>query len=154
MSGVTYVVFLLPIVLSFAFGGAVLGQVLQEPDRELNMWQFQFSGGPFITSKSIQIIGLESQYSTSESIEIEISVTDSTFDCGDLYLTIYHQTSKEVITQSGFFEQCFDKTNSLLPIGDEFSEIIDEPGNYAVKVDISDKSQKNSLSVTGKFRVK
>ena len=154
MSGVTYLVFLLPVVLSFAFGGVVLGQILQEPDRELDMWQFQLSGGPFISSKSIQIIGLESQYSTSESIEIQIAVTDSMFDCGDLYLTIYRQTSKEVITQSGFFEQCFDKTNSLLPIGDEFSEIVDEPGNYAVKVDLSDKSQKNSLSITGKFTVK
>ena len=39
-TGVTYLVFLLPIVFSFVFGGAVLGQVLQEPDRELNMMQF------------------------------------------------------------------------------------------------------------------
>ena len=152
--GVTYLVFLLPIVFSFVFGGAVLGQVLQEPDRELNMWQIQFSGGPIVSSKSIQIMGLENQYSVTEPIEIEISVTDSSFDCGNLYVTIYHESSKEVITQSGFFDQCFDKTDSLLPLDEEFSEIIDEPGNYEIKVDLSDTSQKDSISTKGKFTVK
>ena len=152
--GVTYLVFLLPTVFSFIFGGVVLGQVLQEPDRELNMWQIQFSDGPIVSSKSIQIMGLESQYSITEPIEIEISVTDSSFDCGNLYVTIYHESSKEVITQSGFFDQCFDKTNSLLPLDEEFSEIIDEPGNYEIKVDLSDTSQKESISVKGKFTVK
>ena len=152
--GVTYLVFLLPTVFSFIFGGVVLGQVLQEPDRELNMWQIQFSDGPIVSSKSIQIMGLESQYSITEPIEIEISVTDSSFDCGNLYVTIYHESSKEVITQSGFFDQCFDKTNSLLPLDEEFSEIIDEPGNYEIKADLSDTSQKESISVKGKFTVK
>ena len=152
-SGVTYLVFVLPIVFSFVFGGAVLAQVLQEPDRELNMMQFGkiVSGS---SSKSISILGLNSHYTTSEPVSIQISVTDDNFDCGDLYITIYHSTTKEVVTQSGFFEQCFAKSNSVLPMGDTFSEIVDEPGTYEIKVDISDKSQKESLSVKGKFTVK
>ena len=153
-TGTTYLVFLLPIVFSFLFGGAVLGLVLLEPDRELNMMQFGSSGPGIISSKSIQILGLESQYSTSEPVAVQIAVSDEDFDCGDLYITIYHSTTKEVVTQSGFFDQCFAKSNSVLPMGDEFSEVVDEPGSYEVKVDISDKSQKESLSIKGKFSVK
>ena len=153
-TGTSYLVFLLPIVFSFVFGGAVLGQVLQEPDRELNMMQFGSSGPGIISSKSIQILGLESQYSTSDPVTVQIGVSDDAFDCGDLYITIYHSTTKEVVTQSGFFDQCFAKSNSVLPMGDEFSEVVDEPGSYEIKVDISDKSQKDSLSIKGKFSVK
>ena len=39
-------------------------------------------------------------------------------------------------------------------MGDEFSEIIDEAGSYEIKVDVSDKSQKDSISIKGKFSVK
>ena len=153
-TGVTYLVFLLPIVFSFVFGGAVLAQVLQEPDRELNMWQFGNTGTSIISNKSIQILGLESQYSTSDPVTVQIAVSDDSFDCGDLYITIYHSTTKEVVTQSGFFDQCFVKSNSVLPMGDEFSEIVDEVGNYEIKVDVSDKSQTDSISIKGKFSVK
>ena len=153
-TGVTYLVFLLPIVFSFVFGGAVVGQVLQEPDRELNMGQFDTTGTSVISNKSIKILGLESQYSISDPIVVQISVTDDAFDCGDLYITIYHSTTKEVVTQSGFFDQCFAKSNSVLPMGDEFSETVDEPGKYEIKVDVSDKSQKDSISIKGKFSVK
>lgn len=153
-TGVTYLVFILPIAFSFIFGGVVLAQVLQEPDRELDMWQFDYDGISTVSSKSISILGLESQYSTSEPVAVQISVTDDSFDCGDLYITIYHSTTKEVVTQSGFFDQCFAKSNSVLPMGDDFSEIVDEAGTYEIKVDISDKSQKDSLSVKGKFSVK
>ena len=153
-TGVTYLVFILPIAFSFIFGGAVLAQVLQEPDRELNMWQFDSVGIPTVSNKSISILGLESQYSTTEPVAVQISVTDDSFDCGDVYITIYHSSTKEVVTQSGFFDQCFAKSNSVLPMGDDFSEIVDEPGTYEIKVDITDKSQKDSLSVKGKFSVK
>ena len=153
-SGVTYIVFVLPIVFSFVFGGAVLAQILQEPDRELNMMQFGELKTPITSSKSISILGLQSQYSTSEPVSVQISVTDDEFDCGDLYITIYHSTTKEVVTQSGFFDQCFAKSNSVLPMGENFSEVVDESGTYEIKVDISDKNQKESLSTKGKFTVK
>ena len=61
-----YVVFILPIVLSIAFGSVVMADVLQSSDRELNMWRV----GPTNNDKSIQIIGLEKQYPASTPIEI------------------------------------------------------------------------------------
>lgn len=147
---VAYIVFLLPVALSLTFGGTVLGQVLQEPDRDLNLWQF----GRAVTSSStsIEIFGLERQYSASESIDVIISVTDNSFDCGDLYITIYHAATGEVVTQSGFFNQCFVQDNSALPVGDAFSEQITEPGDYEVRAEINDGS--DSIFTTGVFSVR
>ena len=96
-----YVVFILPIVLSIAFGSVVMADVLQSSDRELNMWRV----GPtnaLTHDKSIQIIGLETQYLASTPIEIQVNVDDPFFDCGDLYVVIY-SGKNTVITQSGFF---------------------------------------------------
>ena len=39
-------------------------------------------------------------------------------------------------------------------MGDEFSEIVDEPRSYEIKVDISDKSQKDSISIKGNLASK
>ena len=93
----------------------------------------------FPTSSSnnaeIKIIGLSSQYSTSEPVEITVKIDDSSFDCGDLYVTIYSQTN-DVITQGGFFEQCFGTGGKTLPIGDTFSRIIDTPGSYKIVVEM------------------
>ncbi|MGI0057830.1 MAG: hypothetical protein ACREAK_10730 [Nitrosarchaeum sp.] len=146
-----YVVFILPIVLSIMFGSVVMGSVLQSPDRELNMWRV---GSNTLThDKSIQIIGLEKQYLTSTPIKIQVKITDSFFDCGDLYVTIYSEKNT-VITQSGFFQQCFDKNNILLPINDEFSEIINTPGQYVLVVKMSDQNQKSSITASEKFTIK
>ena len=152
--GVLYVVFVVPVVLSIIFASSVLGQVLQEPDRELNMMQFEISDRPIISNKAIGIIGLESSYSTSTPVEIQVSVKDEKFDCGDLYVTIYSASSKAVVTQSGFFGQCFGDESIVLPIDDDFSETVDEPGNYEIKVEMYDKQQQNIISTVGKFSVK
>ena len=147
-----YVVFILPIVLSIAFGSVVMADVLQSSDRELNMWRV----GPtnaLTHDKSIQIIGLETQYLASTPIEIQVNVDDPFFDCGDLYVVIY-SGKNAVITQSGFFKQCFDETNVLLPIDDEFSEIIDTPGQYELVVKMNDQNQKSSITASGKFTIK
>lgn len=146
-----YVVFILPIVLSIAFGSVVMADVLQSSDRELNMWRV----GPttLINDKSIQIIGLEKQYLASTPIEIQVNVDDPFFDCGDLYVTIY-SGKNTVITQSGFFKQCFNENNVLLPIGDEFSEIIDIPGQYELVVKMNDQNQKSSITASGQFTIK
>ena len=40
---VALVVFLMPVVISLFFGTMVMAEVLKEPDRELNMWRFDFS---------------------------------------------------------------------------------------------------------------
>jgi len=146
-----FLVFGLPVIFSIIFGSAVLNDILQEPNRELNMWPMSFSETPSHDT-IIEIIGLSNQYSTSEPVEIKINVNDSSFDCGDLYVTIY-SSEKNVITQGGYFEQCFEEGNYLLPIGDSFSEIVDIPGFYEIVAEMVSKELKN-ISIRGTFTVK
>ena len=146
-----YVVFILPTVLSIAFGSAVMADVLQSPDRELNMWRV--GSNTLTPDKSIKIIGLETQYLVSTPIEIQVKIDDTFFDCGDLYVTIYSEKNT-VITQSGFFKQCFGENNALLPVGDEFSETIDTPGQYVLVVKMNDQNQKSSITASEKFTIK
>ncbi len=152
--GIVYAVFLLPVISSIIFGAFVLnGILIEKPERELNMWQFDSN---FVSTHDIEILGLEKQYSASDPVEIQVSIDDSLFDCGDLYITIYDvsSSSKQVVTQSGFFDQCFAKNNSVLPIGDEFSEIVDKSGNYEIIIQMVDDAGKNSVSKSAKFTVK
>lgn len=143
-----YVVFILPIVLSVAFGSIVMADVLQSPDREISMWRVGSTN-----DKSINIIGLEKQYLTSTPVEIQVKIDDSLFDCGDLYVTIYSDKNT-VVTQSGFFKQCFNQNNALLPVDDKFSEIINVPGQYELVVKMSDPNQKSSITASEKFTIK
>ncbi len=152
--GIVFAVFILPIISSIIFGAFVLnGILIEKPERELNMWQFDSN---FVSTHDIEILGLEKQYSASDPVEIQVSIDDSLFDCGDLYITIYDvsSSSKQVVTQSGFFDQCFAKNNSVLPIGDEFSEIVDKSGNYEIIIQMVDDAGKNSFSKSAKFTVK
>jgi len=148
-----YVVFVLPIVLSIIFGSIVLADVLQEPDRKLNMWPTS-SNGTSSTLTAIEIIGLEKQYSVSTPVQIQIQVNDPSFDCGDLYITIYSSGTTTPITQSGFLEQCFAKNGEFLPVDDQFSEIIVKPGQYELIVKMNDQTQKNSITASEKFTIK
>jgi len=147
-----FVVFVLPVIFSLVFGAAVMGDILQKPGRELNMWPMSASEGFSIQNSSIEILGLSKQYSTSVPIEIQIKVGDSSFDCGDLYVTIYSSTN-DVITQGSFFEQCFEKGNNIIPINDKFSKIIDAPGSYEIVAEMVSKQLK-SISTKGAFTVK
>ena len=146
-----FLVYGLPVIFSLIFGSVVMGSILQEPNRELNMWPMSASEGSSYGT-AIEIIGLSNQYSTSQPVDIKISVNDNSFDCGDLYVTIY-SSGKNVVTQGGFFEQCFEKGNYLLPIGDTFSEIIDTPGSYEIVAEMVSKELKN-ISIRGIFTVK
>ena len=96
------VVFVLPAIFSVIFGSAVMNDILQKPDRELNMWPMSSSEGFSTNYDPIEIIGLSKQYSNSEPIEIQVKINDSSFNCGDLYVTIYSSEKNDVITQSGF----------------------------------------------------
>jgi len=151
--GVTYTVYVLPVVFSIIFGSIVMADILQEPGRELNLMRFG-SMSENSNNENIEIFGLKTQYSISEPIEIQISVNDPSFSCGDLYITIYPSGKENAITQSGYFKQCFDDNNSFLPIDDGFSEKIGTPGKYEIVVDILDKNQKNSITTSEKFTVK
>ena len=146
-----FVVFILPIIFSVIVGSIVMADTLQKPDRELNMWPMSHSETSH--GSSMQIIGLSSQYSLSESIEIKVKISDSSFNCGDLYITIYNSEKSNVITQGAFFEQCFNSESNLLPIDDEFSKVINTPGSYDLVVDMISKDLSN-ISTSGTFTVK
>ena len=146
-----FVVFILPIIFSVIVGSIVMADTLQKPDRELNMWPMSHSETSH--GSSIQIIDLSSQYSVSESIEIKVKITDSSFNCGDLYITIYNSEKSNVITQGAFFEQCFNSESDLLPIDDKFSKVISTPGSYDLVVDMISKDLSN-ISTSGIFTVK
>ena len=147
-----FVVFILPVIFSITFGSAVMYDILQKPDRELNMWPMSSSDGHSSHSKSIEIQGLLTQYSSSEPVEIRVSVTDSSFNCGDLYVTISSSNS-DVVTQGAFFEQCFEQRNETLPIGEEFSKIVKNPGSYEIVAEMVSK-ELSSISVKERFTVK
>ena len=148
-----FVVFILPVIFSVIFGSAVMADILQKPDRELNMWNVSFSEEFSSNHEPIEIIGLSKQYSTSEPVEIQVTVDDSSFNCGDLYVTIYSSGKTDVITQSGFFEQCFEAGSTILPVDDEFSKVIDTPGSYQIVAEMISKELKN-ISTSEIFTVK
>ena len=148
-----FVVFVLPVILSVVFGYVVITDILQKPDKELNMWPMSSSDEVSSYNAPIEIIGLSKQYSTSEPIKIQIKIDEISFDCGDLYVTIYSTEKNDVITQSGFFEQCFEKGSKILPIGDEFFTTIDTPGSYKIVVEMVSKKLMN-VSTSEVFTVK
>ena len=146
-----FIVFILPVIFSIVVGSAVLSNVLQQPDRELNMWPMSYSeGGPH---SSIEIIGLSKQYTTTEPVEIQVKIDDSSFSCGDLYITIYSSGKSDAITQGGFFDQCFESGSNLVPVGDKFSKVIGTTGSYDVVVDMVSKQLQN-ISAKGTFTIK
>jgi hypothetical protein len=146
------IVFVLPVIFSIIFGSAVMADILQKPDRELNMWPMSFSEGSSSHDSSLKIIGLSNQYLVTEPIEVQVKVTDSSFNCGDLYITIYYSGNNDIITQGGFFNQCL-KNGDLFPINDKFSKIISVPGSYELVVDLTSDGLSN-ISVTGTFTIK
>ena len=148
-----FLVFVLPVIFSLLFGSAVMADVLQKPDRELNMWPISYSGGDSYYSEVVEFIGLSKQYSTSEPVEIQVKINDSSFDCGDLYITIYTDGTNDAIAQGGFFDQCFEAGSKMLPVGDGFSEVVDTPGSYKIVADMILKELKK-YTISETFTVK
>ena len=99
-----------------------------------------------------KIIGLSDQYTVTEPVEIQIIASDS-FNCGDLYITIYSSDTNDVVTQSGFLNQCSTLENNFFPVTDRFSEIIDTPGSYNIVADMISTDLINT-STSEKFTVK
>ena len=144
-----FLVYILPIILSVGLGTLVMSEALDDSERTLNMWQIGDKGN--LGTDVMQLIGLETKYSVSESIEFQIKVSNnSTFDCGDLYITLYtfSGSTKEVITQSGFLNQCFSNDGGYLPVGENYSEKLNEAGKYEILVEIYDKTYKQTISHT------
>ena len=148
-----FIVFILPIIFSILVGSVVMVDILQKPDRELNMWPISNSESSNSYGSTIEIIGLLSQYSISEPVEIEVKINDSSFNCGDLYITIYTSGKSDLVTQSGFFEQCFESGSNILPLNDTFSNVISTPGSYQLIVNMVSKDLFN-ISTSGIFTIK
>ena len=129
-----------------------MADTLQKPDRELNMWPMSSSENSSSHNSDLKIIGLSNQYLVSEPIEIQVKVSDTSFSCGDLYITIYTSGKSDVVTQGGFFNQCLENGN-LFPINDKFSKIITVPGSYQIVADIVSNDLSN-ISTSGIFTVK
>ena len=146
------VVFVLPVIFSIIFGSVVMADTLQKPDRELNMWPMSSSENSSSHNSDLKIIGLSNQYLVSEPIEIQVKVSDTSFSCGDLYITIYTSGKSDVVTQGGFFNQCLENGN-LFPINDKFSKIITVPGSYQIVADIVSNDSSN-ISTSGTFTIK
>ncbi|HMK32435.1 MAG TPA: hypothetical protein VK431_02295, partial [Nitrosopumilaceae archaeon] len=141
---------------SLLFGGFVLSDVLGQPDRKLNMWQFNFETQTGTQGdKSIRFVNLANSYPVSTPLNLSVIVNDTAFDCGDLYLTIYdpNTSPKQVIVQHAYFSQCFAQDNSTLPIQDIFSPVIDNAGMYQIVAEMKDKTNQNSISVKADFSV-
>ena len=156
MKKIAYIIFVVPVVISFIFGGYVLSDVLGQPDRQLNMWQFKFVTAPQqVGDKDIRIVNFMDSYSIATPLSFTVRVNNTSFDCGDLYMTVYGLDSspKLVISQNAYFSQCFVQGNSTLPVNDIFSPAINRTGLYQIVAEMKDKSYQNSINVTANFRV-
>ena len=149
-----FIIYILPIVLSVSLGTAVMAETLNSTDRELNF--LQFGGEEYAGSESgISLIGYSAEIVQNSNIEFGINFSNSDFNCGDLYITIYDVSTseKQVLTQSGFLKQCFIQNNNKLPVGENFSELISKSGNYEIHIEIYDQKYSKSISITETLRV-
>ena len=82
-----FIVYILPVILSISLGTLVMAEALNDSERELNMWQSDSTISTIQQEGKLTIIGLEKVYSISDMIQFEIKVSNSDFECGDLYIT-------------------------------------------------------------------
>ena len=151
-----FVIYILPIVLSVSLGTAVMAETLGNSDRELNFLQFGGEGYSPSDKSEISLIGYTTEIAKNSNLEFSINFSNSDFNCGDLYITIYDisTSEKEVLTQSGYLKQCFIQNNNILPVGENYSELISKPGTYEIYVEIYDQKYSKSISMTETLRVK
>lgn len=140
--GTFYAVFVIPAVISVVFATTVMAGALNEPDLQGSH-----------TMDSIGIVGLEDVYAPADPVKITVTVDDPRFDCGDLYITIYDSTGA-VVSQNGYFDQCYVQDELALPSDDIFSEMIDSAGSYYMRVEINDIAQEKSIFTTATFEVR
>ena len=132
-----------------------MAETLSNSDRELNFLQFGGDGYSSNSKGEIELIGLNNEISQNSNLEFSINFSNSDFNCGDLYITIYDVTSgKQVLTQSGYLKQCFVENNNTLPVDEIFSELISNPGTYEIHIEIFNEKYSESVSMTETLRVK
>ena len=150
-----FVIYVLPIVLSVSLGTAVMAETLSSPDRELNFLQFGGEGYDSSSKSGISLVGFNNEISQNSNLEFSIKFSNSDFNCGDLYITIYDVTSstKQVLTQSGYLKQCFIQNNDILPVNENYSELITKSGTYEIYVEIFNEKYSENISITETLRV-
>ena len=132
-----------------------MAETLSSSDRELNFLQFGDKSHSSSSIHGLSLIGLNSEIAQNSNLEFSINFSDSDFNCGDLYITIYDVTSgKQVLTQSGYLKQCFVQNNDILPVDDTFSELITKPGTYEIHIEIFNEKYSESVSMVETLRVK
>ena len=150
-----FVIYILPIVLSVSLGTAVMAETLGNSDRELNFLQFGGEGYSTSAKNEISLTGYTTEITQSSNLEFSINFSNTDFNCGDLYITIYDVSTseKQVLTQSGYLKQCFIQNNDTLPVDDIYSELITEPGIYEIYVEIFNEKYSKNISMTETLRV-
>ena len=133
-----------------------MAETLSSPDRELNFAQFGSEGHTSSSKSEISLTGFSNEIVQNSNIEFSIQLSNSDFNCGDLYITIYDTSSseKQVLTQSGFLKQCFIQNNNILPVDENYSELITKSGTYEIYVEIFNETYNDSISMTETIRVK
>jgi len=147
LRGTAIAAFVIPIVFSFIYGGSVLSLALGG----------QSSSGSISSSHSdsISIIGLADDYTAPVNVSAQVSVSDPAYDCGDLYVTVYDVSSseKKSVGQHAFFDQCFG-AGGTIPLNEEFSEKIVNPGKYSLVAQLFDKDGNKFLTTEKQITVK
>ena len=151
-----FVIYVLPIVLSVSLGTAVMAETLSSSDRELDFLQFGERDSTHSSKNEIVLVGFDNEIMQNSNLEFSIKFSNSDYNCGDVYITILDMSTseKQVLTQSGYLQQCFIQNNNTLPVGENFSEQILKPGTYEIHIEIFDQKYTNNVSMTETLRVK
>ena len=86
--------FVIPIIFSFVYGGLVLGSVMQGPRADSMTTHYS----------ALEILELQGSYASGERVSVQISVNDASYDCGDIYITVYDVAggAKKAVKQGAF----------------------------------------------------
>ena len=133
-----------------------MAETLSSSDRELNFLQFGGEGYTSSSNNVINLVGFNDELLQNSNLEFSIKLSNSDFNCGDLYITIYDVSNsvKEVLTQSGYLKQCFIQNNNILPVGENYSELMSESGTYEIYIEIFDDKYSKNISMTKTLLVK
>lgn len=146
LRGTAVAVFVIPIVFSFIFGGSVLALAMMNS-----------KGGVMVSqsSGSISITGITGDYTAPDTVAAQVSVSDPAYDCGDLYLTMFDvsTSAKKSVGQHAFFDQCYG-TSGTLPLNEEFSQKVEQPGQYLLVAQLFDKDGNKFLTAETHLTVK
>ena len=133
-----------------------MAETLGSTDRELNFLQFDNEGYSSSSKNEINLVGIDSQITQNSNLEFSINFSNSDFNCGDLYITIYDVSTSEkhILTQSGYLKQCYVQNNNILPVGENYSESISKSGTYEIHVEIFNEKYTKSITTTETLEVK